>query len=392
MRYWKMRKAISYILALLLLCSLAACRSTAGSSGGTVSGAPTQDAHSGEASPITTAAAVAATTAESTTTEATSAASAASTAATTTAAATTSVSTTAAPASGAKVLVAVFSATGTTKAVAEMIAAIEDADLYEIVPAEPYSAADLNYNDRNSRSTKEQNDKTVRPAITGDLPDLSGYERVYLGYPIWWGEEPRILDTFVESCDFTGITVIPFCTSISSGMGRSGQNLAENAGSGTWLEGRRFPGGVSETELESWIDSMREEFMEPLQNTAPEDSASGGELMLFIGNQAVTVSWEDTEAVAALRALAEEGPVTIEMSMYGGFEQVGPIGQSLPANDVQTTTEAGDIVLYAGDRIVIFYGSNTWAYTRLGHITDKTASEMAQLLGQGDVTLTLQMS
>lgn len=155
------------------------------------------------------------------------------------------------------VLVVVFSATGTTKGVAEKIAAIENADVYEIKAAQEYTSADLNWNDRNSRSTKEQNDKSARPGIGSERVSLEGYEKIYIGYPIWWGEEPRIMDTFVESYDFGGITVIPFCTSSSSGMGRSGKNLAENAKSGTWLEGRRFSGGVSESELRDWIEGLK---------------------------------------------------------------------------------------------------------------------------------------
>ncbi len=154
-------------------------------------------------------------------------------------------------------LVAYFSATGTTKGVAEKIAAITDADLYEITAAEPYSAEDLNYNDRNSRSTKEQNDKSARPEIGSAALDLRGYKTVYLGFPIWWGEEPRIMDTFVEGCSFDGITVIPFCTSSSSGIGRSGPNMEALAGSGTWLDGKRFSGGVSEADLRSWIDGLK---------------------------------------------------------------------------------------------------------------------------------------
>ena len=161
-----------------------------------------------------------------------------------------------APATHKTVLVAVFSATGTTKGVAEKIAALEDADLYEILAAEPYSEADLNWNDRSSRTTKEQNDAAVRPAIASDPLDLSGYERIYVGYPIWWGEEPRILDTFVESYDFGTITMIPFCTSASSGIGRSGKNLAEHAKGGNWLDGRRFSGGVSESDLADWIKGL----------------------------------------------------------------------------------------------------------------------------------------
>ena len=155
------------------------------------------------------------------------------------------------------VLVVVFSATGTTKGVAEKIAAIENADLYEIRAAQAYTDADLNWHDSGSRTTLEQNDKSARPEIAGEKISLGGYEKIYIGFPIWWGEEPRIMDTFAESYDFTGVTLIPFCTSSSSGIGRSGQNLAELAGSGSWLEGKRFGGSVSEADLQSWIDSLK---------------------------------------------------------------------------------------------------------------------------------------
>ena len=126
------------------------------------------------------------------------------------------------------------------------------------------------------------------------------------------------------------------------------------------------------------------------ENVIPEEEEKEM-LQMKIGDTAVAVAWEENESVKALAELCEETPLVIEMSMYGGFEQVGPIGASLPRSDVQTTTAAGDIVLYAGDQIVVFYGSNSWAYTRLGHITDKNAAEMAELLGQGDVRLSLSI-
>lgn len=155
------------------------------------------------------------------------------------------------------VLVAYFSATGTTKGVAERIAAVTGGDLYEIVPAEPYTDDDLNYSDMNSRSTLEQNDKNVRPQIGSEDISLEGYTTIYLGFPIWWGEEPRILDTFVEKYSFEGITVIPFCTSGGSGIGRSGPNMEALAGTGTWLQGNRFSGNVSEADLQAWIDELK---------------------------------------------------------------------------------------------------------------------------------------
>ena len=130
------------------------------------------------------------------------------------------------------------------------------------------------------------------------------------------------------------------------------------------------------------------------QDTIPSNQEPVEEtkiMKMLIGDTEVSVEWEDNESVYALEKLAASGGLTINMSMYGGFEQVGSLGSSLPRNDVQTTTIAGDIVLYSGNQIVVFYGSNSWAYTRLGKITDKTAEEMSNLLGNGDVTITIAL-
>jgi len=157
----------------------------------------------------------------------------------------------------AKTLVIYFSATGTTKSVAGKIASVTGADLYEIVPKEPYTDADLNYNDSSTRATREQNDPDARPEFEPIEIDIENtYSTIFIGFPIWWGQEPRIMDTFVESYDFSGITVIPFCTSGSSGIGNSGNNLSEKAGSGKWLDGNRFSGTVTEDDLKSWISEL----------------------------------------------------------------------------------------------------------------------------------------
>ena len=227
-----MKKILSVVLATLMFTMLAACGSSA------------------KAETTSTQAVTEAQTAAAQITAAETTAAAQIQAAQTTAAA-------AASAAHSDVLVAFFSATGTTKGVAERIASVTGGDLYEIVPANPYSAADLNYNDRSSRSTKEQNDKSARPEIGSADISLEGYTTIYLGFPIWWGEEPRILDTFAEKYKFDGITVIPFCTSGGSGIGRSGPNMAALAGSGTWLDGKRFSGNVSEADLKSWIESLK---------------------------------------------------------------------------------------------------------------------------------------
>ena len=155
-----------------------------------------------------------------------------------------------------KSLVIVFSCTGTTRGVAEKIAALIGAELVNLVPAQPYTAEDLNYNDRSTRATVEQNTPEARPEIASDI-SLDGVTTLYLGYPIWWGQAPRIMSTFVESHDFTGITVVPFCTSGGSGAGHTGETLGEQAGTGTFLTSTRFSSGVSDSELQSWIDSHK---------------------------------------------------------------------------------------------------------------------------------------
>ena len=130
------------------------------------------------------------------------------------------------------------------------------------------------------------------------------------------------------------------------------------------------------------------------QNDEPSEHADeiSVDLQMTIGSTPVSVDWEDNEAVEALKDLCRNQPLTIQMSMYGGFEQVGPIGTALPQNDMRTTTSAGDIVLYSGDQMVVFYGSNSWAYTRLGHITDRSAEDMTDLLSNGDTVITISLA
>lgn len=159
-------------------------------------------------------------------------------------------------AEGTKVLVAYFSATGTTEGVAEHIANGLNADIYEIVPEEPYTDADLNYNDNNSRTTIEMNDPSARPAISGSVDNMDQYDIVFLGYPIWWGEAPRIVSTFMESYDFSGKTIVPFCTSGGSGVGSSATNLEQLTSGANWLEGRRLNGRDSQNTVMEWVNSL----------------------------------------------------------------------------------------------------------------------------------------
>jgi hypothetical protein len=131
------------------------------------------------------------------------------------------------------------------------------------------------------------------------------------------------------------------------------------------------------------------ESFEKFKAVAPTAKTFEEMMRFYINDIELEVTWEDNDSVRALKGIASEGPITIGMSMYGGFGQVGPIGQDLPRNDRQTTTGAGDIVLYSGNQIVVFYGSNSWSYTRLGHIEGKTQEELAGMLGTADVTVTI---
>lgn len=153
---------------------------------------------------------------------------------------------------GSGVLVVYFSCTGNTKKAAEKIAALTGGDIYEIVPAEPYSAADLNYNNDDCRANREMNDPTARPAIGGDKADISEYDTVIIGYPIWWGTMPRIINTFIESCELSGKTVLPFCTSGSSGISRSVSDIKAAAPTADVRDGLRTS-GAGDAELEKWL-------------------------------------------------------------------------------------------------------------------------------------------
>ena len=158
-------------------------------------------------------------------------------------------------------LVVYFSATGNTGEAAGYIASITGADVFEIVPADPYTSEDLNWNNPESRVSVEHAQKeagTLQPVPLADAtPDnWDSYDTVFIGYPIWWGEAAWPVDTFVQSNDFTGKTVIPFCTSSSSGLGESGSRLAELADAGDWLEGQRFPSSASQADVEAWVDGL----------------------------------------------------------------------------------------------------------------------------------------
>lgn len=157
-----------------------------------------------------------------------------------------------------KTLVVYFSATGNTERVAEVIAETTGGELFELEPVDPYTDEDLNYTDDNSRVSQEYADESLRNVelVADTVDDWQDVERVYIGYPVWWGIAAWPVNTFVEANDFTGKTVIPFCTSASSGLGDSGELLAELAGTGDWQEGMRFRSSVSDEDVVAWVESL----------------------------------------------------------------------------------------------------------------------------------------
>lgn len=159
-----------------------------------------------------------------------------------------------------RTLVVYFSATGNTERVAEVIADTTGGELFELEPVDPYTDEDLNYNDDNSRVSQEYADESLRNVelVADTVDDWQDVERIYIGYPVWWGIAAWPVNTFVEANDFTGKTVIPFCTSASSGLGDSGELLAELAGTGDWQEGMRFRSSVSDEDVVAWVESLEQ--------------------------------------------------------------------------------------------------------------------------------------
>ncbi len=278
-----------------------------------------------------------------------------------------------------KILVAYFSCTGNTRSVAETVQAVTGGALFEIVPAKAYTSADLNYN-TDCRANAEQQDDHARPSIANDcvVEDMDAYDVVFLGYPIWWGIPPKIVRTFAESYDLSGKTVVPFCT--SGGSGFSDEGLPELAPDANWLTGRRL-NGASRADVEEWVAGL--DLPKQEENTMKK-------LTLSFNGHTYSATLADNSSAQAFAQLLKSGPLTVSAHDYGSFEKVGDLGTSLPRNDEQITTSPGDIILYQGDQITVYYAQNSWSFTRLGRIDDP--SGLQEALGDGDVEITFQLT
>ena len=283
--------------------------------------------------------------------------------------------------------------------------------------------------DRTVKVGEGQDKDGYHPALSSHVENMAQYDTVYLVYPIWHYTLSVPTCAFLDEYDLSGKTIYAFAANAGSRFADSIAKIkaAEPAAEiieGIALSEREIAGGKDTVlafvrehmpsakeaaevsangSAQSVVDESATESAEKEAAKAPaagsatdsmtanETAEENKEMKMMIGDTEVSVAWEGNASVEALKELAAEGPLSVSMSMYGGFEQVGSLGTGITRNDSQTTTQAGDIVLYSGNQIVIFYGSNSWAYTRLGHITDRSASEMADLLGHGDVTVRISM-
>lgn len=256
-----------------------------------------------------------------------------------------------------KTLVVHFSATGNTEQAAGYIADLTEGDLFELEPADPYTDEDLNYGNEKSRVSREYADESLRTVelLADTVENWESYDTVFIGYPIWWGIAAWPVDTFVKANDFTGKTVIPFCTSASSGLGESGELLAELAGTGDWQEGIRFHSSVSESDVQEWLDSVLKDKSEeiadaldsnteisdtsvepetfsneesPAPDTDVSESSEGNNILIAYFTMPEDVDTEGVDAVAGASIVVDEGKI------MGNVEYIASIIQDTVGGDL----------------------------------------------------------
>lgn len=260
--------------------------------------------------------------------------------------------------SDSKSLVLYFSATGTTKEVAEKIASISNSDIIEIIPKKKYSQEDLDYNS-NCRANNEQNDPTSRPEIENNI-DISKYDVIYLGYPIWWGTNPKIILTLLDSYDFSNKVLFPFCTSGSSSIDKSINDLRKYNDNLIIKDGKRFSSNNSEHEIIDFVNRSKIEM-----NTLNKDV---DKMNINIDGKDYTLNLDDNVTAKKLYDLA---PFEVVMDELNGNEKYIYLASTFPINPYKPEhIEKGDVMLFDTSCLVIFYKSfnTTFTYTKIGHI------------------------
>ncbi len=290
--------------------------------------------------------------------------------------------------SGEKILIAYFTRSGNTEKLADMIADKTGGTKFRI---ETETAYPQDYSEVLEQASEER-EQNVRPLLKGRVENMSDYGTVFLGYPIWFGDTPMAIHSFLESYDFTGKKIIPFCTSGSSSPQTSYESVRASVTGAEVLEGFWIQGtsaGNAQDDVSRWVDRLGITGGNQSQSTSGNEE---GKVKITAGNTIFYAELEDNSSAQAFREMLLDGPLTIHMSDYGEMEKVGPLGKSLPVNDKNITTGPGDLILYQGNSLVIYYDTNTWNFTRLGKIDGVTGQELLAAFGDGDVTVTLSLS
>ena len=271
----------------------------------------------------------------------------------------------------AKSLVLYFSVTNNTEGIAKLISEETNSDLIEIIPKEKYTDEDINYNNDNSRANKEQNDSKARPEMENKL-DLEKYDTIYLGYPIWWGTVPRIIYTLLDNYDLTNKNIILFCTSGSSGIEKSVNDLKAYNDQLNILASKRFDANASKEEIATWLDSNNL----PKGETNMTETSS---VKITINKKEYTLNLVDNPTTNKLKEML---PLEINMEELNGNEKYIYLDTTLPTNSSNLKRiNAGDVMLYGDNCLVIFYKSfdTPYSYTKIGHIDN------LENLGKGSI-------
>ncbi len=291
-------------------------------------------------------------------------------------------------------LVLYCSRTGNTEQMAQTIQSTLACDMIEVVPETPY---DDDYNDMLDRAEAEIDGiaQGNYPAITTSVESFDDYDIVFIGYPIWYSHMATPMQTFLHNHAnlLAGKRIALFASSGGSGIGTSERDAASLVPEATFEESLLLTSsllGSMGTRIPTWLEEMganREE------STGGDTPVPGNSIRLTLDNGTVfTATLADNSSAEALKDLLTEGDLTIEMSDYGNMEKVGPIGQSLPRNDEHITTSPGDLILYQGSNLVIYYAPNTYTFTRLGRIDNVQEEELRTALGDGNVTVTFSLN
>lgn len=288
------------------------------------------------------------------------------------------------PGSG-KILIAYFTRSGNTETLADRIQEKTGGTKIKIETVKTYPQ---DYSEILAEAMREKN-ANARPELKTRVDNMAEYDTVFVGYPIWHGDTPMAIRTFLESYDFTGKKVIPFCSSGSSRPETSYASVRASAAEAEVLDGfwtRGADVANAGDEVNHWIDGLG------ILQKHEEEERMADKIHITAGDTLFTAALADNSSAEALKELLSKGPLIIHMSDYASMEKVGPIGTNLPGNDEHIVTEAGDIILYQGNSLVIYYDTNTWNFTRIGKIEDVTKEQLLAALGTGDVTVSITLA